>query len=506
MSARTTIVVPTVGRASLGVLLHSLLRQDVPLDAPVVVVDDRRGRPAPLEVGVHEVDARGVTVRLDVRLVRSGGGGPARARNIGWRHARTPWVSFLDDDVEVGPRWWSDLLADLDAADAVGAVGSQGRVRVPLPSWRRPTDWERGTKGLETARWITADLSYRRSEVADVGGFDERFPRAFREDADLALRLGGDHGRILQGRRLTTHRVRPAADLASLHQQAGNADDQLMRALHGRDWHKRAEASVGRITHHRAVTTAGLAAVAAQLFGRPRIAAACLAGWALGTADFARVRIIPGPWDRGELRRMLLTSAAIPPVATYHSLRGWWRHRRAEPWRGLPDLVVLDRDGTLVEDVPYNGDPARVRPVPGAREALDRLRAVGVRTAVVTNQSGIARGLISREQVDAVNRRVVELLGPFDAFRLCPHGPDDGCSCRKPQPGMVKEVCGELGVAPARTVVIGDIGADVGAARWSGARSVLVPTPVTRPEEVAAAPRVASSLVQAVDTILEGAW
>jgi D-glycero-D-manno-heptose 1,7-bisphosphate phosphatase len=146
------------------------------------------------------------------------------------------------------------------------------------------------------------------------------------------------------------------------------------------------------------------------------------------------------------------------------------------------EAVLLDRDGTLVVDVPYNGDPARVEPVAGAREALGRLRAAGVALAVVSNQSGIARGLVSREQVDAVNRRVEELLGPLGPVFVCPHGPGDGCACRKPRPGLVLRAAEALGVAPEGCAMIGDIGADVDAARAAGARPVLVPTPVTRAE------------------------
>ncbi len=167
-----------------------------------------------------------------------------------------------------------------------------------------------------------------------------------------------------------------------------------------------------------------------------------------------------------------------------------------------PSAVLLDRDGTLVVDVPYNGDPDRVVLVDGAREALDRLRAAGVPTAVVSNQSGVARGLLTRAQVDAVNARLVELVGPLGTFHVCEHGPEDGCACRKPAPGLVLEAAAALGVAPERCAVIGDIGADVGAALAAGARPVLVPTAVTRPEEVAAAPEVVPDLAAAVDLLL----
>lgn len=167
--------------------------------------------------------------------------------------------------------------------------------------------------------------------------------------------------------------------------------------------------------------------------------------------------------------------------------------------------VLFDRDGTLVEDVPYNGDPEAVAPVPGARAALDRLRAAAVPVGVVSNQSGIARRLLTAGQVRRVNDRVEQLLGPFDLWEICPHGPADGCWCRKPRPGMVFAAARRLGVAPTALAVVGDIGADIDAAGAAGAQSVLVPTPVTRPEEVAAAPVVAPHLTTAVDLLLRAA-
>ncbi|MGY1671053.1 HAD-IIIA family hydrolase [Geodermatophilus sp. SYSU D00710] len=496
MSVSCTVVVPTIGRPSLDVLLDALAAAPGPRPAELVVVDDRPAGP-PLAV-----ERPGLP---PVRVVRTGGGGPARARNLGWRTARTEWIAFLDDDVVPDPDWYERLTADLEGLPA-DVAGSQGRVRVPLPADRRPTDWERGTAGLATSAWITADLAYRRAALAAVGGFDERFPRAFREDSDLALRVMDTGARLVRGERAITHPVRPVDRWVSVRVQAGNADDALMRRLHGPGWRERAQAALGRRPQHLAVTAAGLAAVGLAAARRPRAALAAALAWAGGTAEFAWARIAPGPRDRAEVSAMALTSAVIPPLATWHWLRGRVRHRRVTPWRGLPDLVLFDRDGTLVHDFPYNGDPAWVRPVDGAREALDRLRARGVRVGVVSNQSGVARGIITREQVDACMARLDELLGPFETVQVCPHGPDDGCSCRKPAPGMVKAACAELGVEPARTVVVGDIGADVEAAAAAGARAVLVPTPVTRRQEVDAAPHRAATLTAAVDDVLAGRW
>jgi HAD superfamily hydrolase (TIGR01662 family) len=494
----TSVVVPTVGRPSLRVLLEALASGTRPLEVPVVVVDDRR-EGAKLVTQLADIELP------SLRVVRSGGGGPARARNIGWRHTATPWVSFLDDDVLPDPEWFERLQHDLDTA-ATGVAGSQGQVRIPLPADRRPTDWERGTAGLATALWITADMSYRRSALSAVGGFDERFPRAFREDADLGLRVTATQGQIVGGTRRVSHPVRPADDWASLRQQAGNADDFLMRALHGADWRTKASAPRGRRRRHAAVAAAAVLASVSGATGHRRTAAVASLGWALGTAELAWARISPGPRDPAELRRMALTSAAIPVAATWHSLRGAWLHRRAEPWRGLPDLVLFDRDGTLVHDVPYNGDPVLVSQVEGAREALERLRRLGVRTGVITNQSGVGSGRITLDQMAAVNARVEELLGPFDVWRFCVHAPDEGCDCRKPAPGMVQDACAELDLRPARCVVVGDIGSDVEAALAAGAHALLVPTAATRAAEVREAEHVAPDLTAAIEELLAGHW
>lgn len=166
--------------------------------------------------------------------------------------------------------------------------------------------------------------------------------------------------------------------------------------------------------------------------------------------------------------------------------------------------VLFDRDGTLVEDVPNNADPDRVRPVEGAREALALLRRHGIRTGVVTDQPGVAHGLLTDADVRRVNHRIDELLGPFDVFAVCPHGPDDGCHCRKPQPGMLLWAAGRICTRPTELVVIGGLGADAEAARRAGAHGILVPNGRTRPEETTEADHVAPDLLTAVRAVLDG--
>jgi glycosyltransferase involved in cell wall biosynthesis len=165
--------------ALLASLVQSSQATGVPLP-PLCLIDDRQSYQGNSDL------AEQLHAQLSVTVIAGGGRGPAAARNLGWRDCDTPWVAFLDDDVVVTATWLADLMQDLESAGrSVGGV--QGRITVPLPSDRGATDWERNTAGLQTARWITADMAYRTEALRKVGGFDERFTRAFREDADLAL-------------------------------------------------------------------------------------------------------------------------------------------------------------------------------------------------------------------------------------------------------------------------------------------------------------------------------
>jgi HAD superfamily hydrolase (TIGR01662 family) len=500
-ASRYDVVVPTVGRPSLQRLLAALATQPPPLPGRIFVVDDR---PAPTTAPLRLDRSRKDALLGRVEVVSSGGRGPAAARNVGWRASSAEWIAFLDDDVVPPAGWTEALAADLAAAGPrVGGV--QGRIVVPLPADRRPTDWERNVKGLESARWATADMAYRRAALEQVGGFDERFRRNYREDADIGLRITDAGWEIESGERTILHPVGKASPWISLSAQAGNADDVLMEAIHGKDWRTKAGAPPGRLPRHRATAAAGLLSLAALTARRPKPAAAAGALWAAGTAELAATRIGRGPRTPKELTTIIATSVAMPFVAVGQRLRGRARVRvlHSAP-QGRPAAVLLDRDDTLILDVPYNGDPAKVEPMPGAREAIARLRRAGVATAVISNQSGIGRGLLTEAEVRAVNAKVDALLGPLDAWLFCPHAPDEGCECRKPAPGLVRKAAARLGVPPERCVVIGDIGADIEAAQAAGAQAVLVPTPRTRPEEVAAAPAVAPDLPTAIELALAG--
>jgi HAD superfamily hydrolase (TIGR01662 family) len=511
------VVVPTAGRPALARLLRAIQGSYGPQPGSVLVVDDRPDAGTPLEM------PEGISI------LRGRATGPAAARNVGWRTSSAEWIVFVDDDVVPTAEWLERLAGDLAAA-APDVAGVQGRLVVPLPADRRPTDWERNVAGLARASWATADMAYRREALESVGGFDERFQRAYREDADLGLRILGAGYRIVGGARAALHPVGPAGFWTSVRLQAGNADDMLMRALHGAGWQERAGAPRGRRPFHLASTAAALTAAGGVCFGRRGVALLAMGAYLGSVGELAWRRIAPGPRTRREVATVALTSAVLPLAATYHTLRGVLRARGAKlvtqchklssaegkpagALRGAqvtpcylpPEAVLFDRDGTLVLDVPYNSDPERVEPAPGAREALDRLRAAGIRVGVVSNQSGIGRGLLTREQVDAVNRRVETLLGPMAVWAVCPHAPGEGCACRKPSPGLVLDAARTLRVDPRRCAVVGDIGSDIAAAEAAGARAILVPNGKTRREEVATAPEVAGSLADAVDRLLGAA-
>lgn len=147
--------------------------------------------------------------------------------------------------------------------------------------------------------------------------------------------------------------------------------------------------------------------------------------------------------------------------------------------------VFLDKDGTLVDDVPYNVDPALIRLTRGAGEGLRMLRDAGFRLFVVSNQSGVARGYFAEEALGPVEARVRELLRSegveIEAFRWCPHHPNGAvdryrtaCDCRKPRPGMITSLAAEHGIDLARSWMVGDTPADVQAGRLAGCRTILV--------------------------------
>jgi D-glycero-D-manno-heptose 1,7-bisphosphate phosphatase len=141
---------------------------------------------------------------------------------------------------------------------------------------------------------------------------------------------------------------------------------------------------------------------------------------------------------------------------------------------GARPAVFLDRDGTIVDELGFLDDPTRVRLLPGAARAIARLNGAGLPVLVITNQSGIARGLLDERILARVHARLAELLAAdgahVDGFYHCPHHPEVGgpCACRKPEPGLVLDAAREHGVDLGASWLVGDADRDLEAARRAG--------------------------------------
>lgn len=138
--------------------------------------------------------------------------------------------------------------------------------------------------------------------------------------------------------------------------------------------------------------------------------------------------------------------------------------------------VFVDKDGTLVENVPYNVDPDRIALTKNAAEGIRALAMQGYRVMVVSNQSGAALGLFPEKALEQVEERLQDLLPVLHGFYYCPHLPETGCDCRKPAPGMLERAARELGLDLAASTMIGDKPIDLEAGRAVGASGVLVRT------------------------------
>ena len=141
-------------------------------------------------------------------------------------------------------------------------------------------------------------------------------------------------------------------------------------------------------------------------------------------------------------------------------------------------LALIDRDGTIIVDKVYLRDPDGIEFAPGAIEGLRLLRDAGFALVLITNQSGIARGYFDAATLARIHDRLESMLAAeglrLEAIYFCPHGPDDGCDCRKPAPGMITTAMRDLGFRPEEAVVIGDSDADMGAAAAAGIKGVRV--------------------------------
>jgi GT2 family glycosyltransferase len=314
-----SVVVPTCGRPGLlERCLRALAAQRLdPARFEIVVVDDRPS--AATEAVVAQWARRAAPIALRY-LPSPGPHGPAAARNRGWRSARSDVVAFTDDDTEPDVDWLPNGLRALRGdVDAVC-----GRVVMPIPE--RPTDYERDAQGLERSEFVTANCFCRRRVLQGLGGFDERFRLAWREDSDLHFRLLESGARIARAEdAIVVHPVRPAPWGVSVRQQKKVAYDALLYRKHPRLYRERIRAKP-RWDYH-AIVGALFAAALGLALGSMALAATAGAVWIVLTARFCLARLRGASHAPAHVAEMIVTSIAIPPVAAFWRAVGAWRYR-----------------------------------------------------------------------------------------------------------------------------------------------------------------------------------
>lgn len=318
MSLLVSVVVPTYRRpALLKRCLDALLAQTLhPSLYEIVVADD-----APEDAVRELVEGEAMRARCALRYVAvRDTQGAAGARNAGWRAAQGEIVAFTDDDTVPDRNW---LLAGLRAL-AAGASAVTGRVEMPLPE--HPTDYEKDAAGLTRAEFVTANCFVRREVLERIGGFDERFTSAWREDSDLHFRLLEAGCRIEHAPdALVVHPVREAGFGVSLAQQRKVVFDALLYRKHPRLYRQRIR-RVPPIGYYVAAASLLAATIAAAL-GHPRAALAALVPWLLVTLQLTLARLRGTTHSPRHVAEMAITSATIPLASVFWRSVGSIRHR-----------------------------------------------------------------------------------------------------------------------------------------------------------------------------------
>jgi hypothetical protein len=316
-----SVVIPTYRReVLLGRCLDAILAQHFDLArAEIVVVDD--GRTPATRSLVESLAARHAVPRIRYVEPPPGRHGPAAARNAGWRAAAAPIIAFTDDDTIPTRDWLAAGLRPMAAADVAAAWG---RVKVPVPA--RPSDWERNVARLDGAEFLTANVFVRTARLAAIDGFDERFERAWREDSDLQFTLIERGGRIVHAPdAVVFHPVRTARWGVSLGLQKNMLFDALLYKKHPRLY--RSRISPGPPLRYYVIVALLVTMLLGALAGSPGMAGASGAMWLLLTLAFAARRLRGSRLTPAHVAEMLVTSAAIPPLAVFWRLAGALRFR-----------------------------------------------------------------------------------------------------------------------------------------------------------------------------------
>lgn len=306
-----SVVVPTCGRPQLlNRCVASLVLQNFdPTRYEIIIVDDRPSENTRRVVARWAEHTKGSGPQVTY-IPSFGPHGPAAARNRGWRAARGGIIAFTDDDTIAGTDWLDNGLRSFN--DHVHAVWG----RIVMPSSGTPTDYERDAKGLETAVFVTANCFCRKRVLEQVGGFDERFRYAWREDSDLYFRLLDYPANIVHApKAVITHPIRPASWGVSLSQVKKVQYDALLYKKHPARYRERIRATP-RWDYY--FTVAALFTCIISLLSGAAVAAAIAgAAWLFMTTRFCLQRLKNTSRSPRHVAEMIVTSMLIPPLAVY---------------------------------------------------------------------------------------------------------------------------------------------------------------------------------------------
>lgn len=324
-----SVVVPTCRRPDLlARCLAALLAQDQPGDSfEILVSDDAAREQTRRQLNAWMTRARERRIRLRY-IAGAGARGPAAARNAGWRAARGVIIAFTDDDCIPAPDWLSKGVAafgpETRPASERRVDGVCGRLVVPLPD--SPTDYQRNAAQLQQATFVTANCFYRRDMLAAIGGFDERFTMAWREDSDLHFRLMQRNARLIEvGDVVVTHPIRPAPWGVSVSQQRKSMYNALLYKKHPDPYRKYIQAAPPWRYYAIVGALGGMAL--GLLARRKRLAGLAAALWLGLTAAFCARRLRGVSHAPAHIAEMAVTSLVIPPLAVFWRLRGALKFR-----------------------------------------------------------------------------------------------------------------------------------------------------------------------------------
>jgi cellulose synthase/poly-beta-1,6-N-acetylglucosamine synthase-like glycosyltransferase len=319
MTVCVSVVVPTFKRPDLlDRCLAALMSQDFcRADYEVIVVDDAACEETKrqVECWTQRIELWGYTLRYIPVTGLHHPHGPATARNIGWRAACGEIIAFTDDDCIPTPGWLKGGVA----AFVDGIAAASGRIIVPLPYM--PTDYEYNTSHLEHSEFVTANCFYRRTALEMVGGFDERFTAAWREDSDLFFTLLERRVKYTYADdAVVIHPVRPARWGISLSQQRKSMFNALLYKKHSALYRQRIQARPP--WHYYCMVAALLAALLGFLEGWGLFAAGALCVWMYMTGHFCLQRLRHTSRAPRHVAEMIITSIFIPSLAVFWRIFG----------------------------------------------------------------------------------------------------------------------------------------------------------------------------------------